>query len=484
MTDRQRLMRALLRQEISPYTQKVFNTLEPGVAYSHNWHIDHIAWTLKRVMRGEIRRLIITVPPRSMKSIAVSVAFSCHVLGHDPTRRVICVSYSDELARKLSADAHAVMTSEWHHALFPELQLTSKRPRLSELKTTQRGYRMATGMGGAILGHGADLIIIDDPIKPGDVVSQAERRRVNDTFDNTIYTRLNDKRTGVIVIIMQRLHQDDLVGHVLTRDDWEVVNIPAIEVENRTYRIGDHSDDVYIRPAGEVLHPQREGRAELERTRRMLGSLAFSAQYQQAPVAPEGNIVRRNWIRTYDTVPASFDLKIASWDTASTTGENADWSVGTVWGAKGLDYYLLDVVRGRFEVPVLRRRIVEVGNHWDVDQTIIEETDIGRAITQDLRREGHYRTILRSVRIDKETRFLAQSARFEAGQVHVPQDAPWLALWLDELLAFPNGRHDDQVDSTSQALHYLTGRMAPMAEATRTRERPRVVQRPASVRRP
>lgn len=478
MIDRHRLLQALLRRNLSAYIQKVFNTLEPGVAYSHNWHIDHIAWQLHRVLRGEVRRLIINVPPRSMKSIAVSVAFTTYALGHDPTRRVICTSYSDELAKKLSADALAVLRSDWHKDLFPGLKLTSKKPRLAELQTTDRGYRMAAGMGGAILGRGADLIVIDDPIKASDVISQAERRKINDTFDNTVYTRLNNKRAGAIVIIMQRLHQDDLVGHVLDRDDWEVVSIPAIAVEDWTYRLGDDPDHVHRRRPGDLLHEEREGLPELERMRRMLGSMTFSAQYQQAPVPLEGNIVKREWIRTFTAPPGDFDFKIASWDTASTINDSSDYSVGTVWGAQGLDYYLLDLVRGRFEVPDLRRRIVELGRRWTVDQTIIEETDIGRAINQDLRRAGEYTTILHPVRIDKETRFLAQSARFEGGQVHVPDNAPWLAEWMSELLAFPNGRHDDQVDSTSQALHYLTGRMAPVIEARTPRVRPRAPLRP------
>ena len=141
--------------------------------------------------------------------------------------------------------------------------------------------------------------------------------------------------------------------------------------------------------------------------------------------------------------------------------------------------YLLDIVRGRFEVPELRREVLRLAQHWRVDQTVIEDTDIGRAIAQDLRRAGEWRAILRRPRFDKEARFLAQSARFESGQVHIPHDAPWLATWMDELLAFPNGRHDDQVDSTSQALDYLTARTRPLHVAQEPRERPTGGPRPA-----
>jgi len=219
MTDRARLYRASLRQNFSAFAQKVFATLEPGTTYRHNWHLDHLAWFLERVARGEVNRGIINVPPRSGKSIMASVAFPAWVMGKDPTRRILAVSYAEEFARKLSLDTRRIMEAPWFEELFPQLQLVRGRQRTMELTTTQQGYRYAAGVGGAVLGRGADLIIVDDPIKAIDVVSEAERRRVAEFYDNTLVTRLNDKSAGAIVIIMQRLHQDDLVGHVLERDD-------------------------------------------------------------------------------------------------------------------------------------------------------------------------------------------------------------------------------------------------------------------------
>ena len=380
-------------------------------------------------------------------------------------------------------DTRNVMESPWYRALFPRLELVPRKTRNNELVTPQHGYRFAAGMGGAILGRGADLIVIDDPIKATDAFSEAERRRVNEAFDNTLYTRLNDKTRGAIVIIMQRLHEDDLVGHVLARDDWEVVSIPAIEPEDKAYRLSDAPDQVYYRSAGEVLHPDREPLSILETLRRAQGSLVFSAQYQQAPVPPEGNIVRREWLRYYDEAPSPFDFKIASWDTASTLSDTSDYSVGTVWGAKSLDFYLLDHVRARLEMPELRRAVVELARRWEVNQTVIEATDTGRAVVQDLRRGRDCRPILNRPKFDKQTRFAMQSARFESGQVHVPTDAPWLAEWLNELLAFPSGRHDDQVDSTSQALDYLSARASRHLLRSEPRERPVAFKRPAGFKR-
>ena len=291
-------------------------------------------------------------------------------------------------------------------------------------------------------------------------------------YDGSLYTRLNNKAEGAIVIVMQRLHQDDLVGHVMEKEDWRVLSIPAIAPEDTVYRLGDHPEDVYRRRAGEVLQPSREPRERLEVARRTLGTLNFSAQYLQDPMPAQGNIIKRDWIRRYDRLPETFDRKICSWDTASTTTETADWSVGSVWGAVGQDFYLIDVVRERLEAPDLRHRMVALAHEHDVELTLVEDTELGRSVSQDLRRSGLLAPVLNPVRFSKEARFLAQSARFEAGQVYLPHEASWLPAYESELLAFPTGRHDDQVDSTSQALHWLTARTPVRRERPKSRPRP------------
>jgi predicted phage terminase large subunit-like protein len=253
---------------------------------------------------------------------------------------------------------------------------------------------------------------------------------------------------------------EDLVGHVLEKEPWEVVSIPAIETEDREYRYGRDPDEVYRRRAGEALHAAREPQPLLDQARRNLGSLNFAAQYQQNPLPEEGNIIRREWIRYYEQRPDPLDLIIVSWDTASTLAETSDYSVGTVWGLRGSEIYLLDVIRGRFETPDLRRRILDLHQQHHAHATLIEDSDIGRAIGQELRRSAALRPILPKVRFDKTARLLAESPKFEAGQVLLPREAPWLASYLDELLGFPNTRHDDQVDSTSQALRYLSAKIA------------------------
>jgi hypothetical protein len=245
------------------------------------------------VANGECRRLILCVPPRSGKSIAVSIAFPAWVLGRDPRKKIMCMSYGQDLARKLAIDFRTVVETPWYQDIFPGLGIERRRQRNTEITTATGGYRMASSIGGGFHGRGADLIIIDDPSKPLEALSEAGRREVHTLYDNAVYPRLNSKAEGAIVIVAQRLHQDDLIGHVLEQDDWEVVSIPAIEDEDKNYRLGPNSRDVYCRRAGEVLHPEREPRAALDVLRRTLGSMNFSAQYLQNPLPQDGNIIKR-----------------------------------------------------------------------------------------------------------------------------------------------------------------------------------------------
>ena len=317
VTSQQAALLAAVRQDLPSFIAKCFATLEPGGSYRQNWHILHIAHQLTRVSDGELKRLIVNIPPRHLKSICVTVAYTAWVMGHDPSRKIIALSYGSELAEELARQFRTVVESDWYRAAFPNFQI--KRATRGEIITTMHGSRYACGLDGSILGRGADLIVIDDPQKVQAAFSESERRKANACYDNTISTRLNDKRDGAIVLVMQRLHEDDLVGHVLAREEWEVSTIPAIAEEDRIYRIGPEPDDLHHRRAGELIQPERQDEAILAAQQRLLGSMGFAAQYQQNPMPADGNAIRREWLRYYETVPA-LDLTVASWDTASTLG--------------------------------------------------------------------------------------------------------------------------------------------------------------------
>ena len=227
---------ALLRTDLRYFVQKVFNTVLPGTAYLPNWHIDAIVYQLMRLDAGENQRLLINQPPRSLKSICVSVAYVAWSLGHDPGRRIIVVSYSNDFAAELHRQFRMVIDAPWYRALFPEMRLAKDTG--TELVTTAGGSRYATSVGGTLTGRGADLIVIDDPLKAEDAMSEPARKRVIDWYGGTLVSRLNDKEKGPIVVVMQRLHEDDLAGHLLTMDGWHHLDLPAIALEDREIPIG------------------------------------------------------------------------------------------------------------------------------------------------------------------------------------------------------------------------------------------------------
>jgi len=452
MTPEARLVQALLRHDLRAFVHKIFLNLSPGQRYVHDWHIDAIAYRLEQVRRGELRRLIINMPPRSLKSITASVAFPAFLLGHDPTKRIICVSYSGDLAKKHSNDFRAILESPWYQSTFPETRVGIYKNTETEIELTRRGFRLATSVGGTLTGRGGDIIIIDDPLKPDDANSEPRRTAGNQWFANTLLSRLDDKRTGAIVIVMQRVHIDDLTGYVLGQSaEWEVLSLPAIAYADEIIPIAANRN--YRRTAGEALSI-REPIFTLEAMKLEIGSDAFSAQYQQTPVPPGGMMVKREWIKRYTELPPRYEWLsvLQSWDTASKGGPDNDWSVGTTWiFARGKRWYLLDVVRFRGDYPTLKAGIIRAAKQWKPRKILVEDKGTGTSLVQELKRQ-----IAGIVAVepegDKVARMSAASARMEAGQVFFPESARWIPDLEAELFAFPGSRHDDQCDSISQAL--------------------------------
>jgi predicted phage terminase large subunit-like protein len=288
-------------------------------------------------------------------------------------------------------------------------------------------------------------------------MSETARRRVIDWYAGTLVSRLNDKESGPIVVVMQRLHEDDLAGHLIGQGGWQHLDLPAIAVEDSTIPIGPGK--LITRRRGEILHAERENQEVLDRIKAEIGSLMFSAQYQQRPVPVEGNLVKRDWFQFYNQPPppASGDLVVQSWDVAMMIGEVNDFSVCTTWRIVRADYYLIDVFRARFEYPELRRKIASLAARYGAGTILIEKAGAGITLLQDLRHDlpdGMSRPIGQRPEGSKTDRMAVEASKIEAGHVHLPKEADWLDSFLLELLAFPNGRHDDQVDSVSQFLKW------------------------------
>jgi predicted phage terminase large subunit-like protein len=450
--------RALLRRDLYAFTERCFYELNPTTRFLRNWHIEVVASALEACRRGEINRLIINQPPRSLKSHCASVAFVAFLLGHDPTAKIICASYGQDLANKHAMDCRTILNSDWYRALFPHTRLSSERQALQEFVTTQQGFRLSTSVGGVLTGRGADYIIIDDPLKPEEALSDSQRKVVNGWFDHTLYSRLNDKRSGRIILIMQRLHEDDLVGHVQATEPWNVIRFPAIAEEDETHVIRTpYGIRCFQRRAGEALHPEREPLEILNHLREAVGEYNFSGQYQQAPSPPGGGLIKTDWFKTCTTadLPTKFEMIFQSWDTANKPSELSDYSVCTTWGVKDKHIYLLHVLRKRLGYPELKRAVREQAEAFGPKTILIEDKASGTQLIQELVSERMYAIKKYEPTMDKVMRMHSVTAMIENGFVHLPDKAAWLSEYLHELTIFPNAKYDDQADSTSQALDWF-----------------------------
>lgn len=476
----QSVIDAWLRQDFPSFIARAMAELEPGTHYEENWHIEYLCRELERMRNGEFRRLMINQPPRSLKSHIVSICYAAWVLGHDPSKKLMCLTYSNDVARIQASLFSKLVRAPWYRRSFPAHQ-SAVPNRLLDYRTSMGGGRLASSIQGSVLGLGADLIILDDPNKGQEIHSKRARDKVKTAYDQVISTRLIQPLQSGIICVMQRLHQDDLAGHMLEQEEWRQVIVPAIAIGDEQWELGN--GQVHHREAGEVLQPSRADLGWYALQRRKMGATMFEAQFQQRPAPSDGIVIRRSWLRYYDVQPDRFDFVLASWDTASTLTEDASWSVGTIWGVADGHIHLLHVERERLESPELRHRIEAVHDRFRVDLTIIEDAALGRGIVQDLRRTSpSCLPVAIPVRIEKLARMQARAAMFETGKIFLPKAAEWLPGYLEEMLGFPNTRYNDQVDSTSQALDFLQQRFAEYPARRLPRTRPKGDKRPRGAR--
>ena len=455
----------LTRLYFAIFLQRVFAELNPGVEYSDNFHIHVVIEALEQMRFGHNRHLSVALPPRSLKSIIISVAWVAWLLGHDPTLKIICVSYGQELSDKLASDCRQVMQSAWYKRLFRRTRIKFGRNSLGNFETTAGGGRFSTSVGGTLTGLGGDWIILDDPMKPTEALSEAERATANNWIQHTLFTRLNDKQKGRIITVMQRLHEDDVIGSLEEKapGKFRLLSFPAIAPDNETYDYATpFGRRMFSRAEGEVLHPAREPLEVLEEQKALLGSIFFSAQYLQAPIPIDGNLIKHAWFGRYHPLElAAPERIIQSWDTASKAGQHNDYSVCTTWLLKGERIYLVDVIRERLEFPALKRRVIEQAGRHSAELVLIEDKGSGMSLLQDLPESGFWKGRAINPVADKRNRLVGVSAMIEAGRVYLPHAASWLEDYLHELCGFPGLKHDDQVDSTSQALDWIRKEGSP-----------------------
>ena len=445
-----RLFELALRNDFMAFLWKVFATIDPATTFLPNWHHEAIWHICQDAIEQRASRDAICAPPRSGKSIILSVALPAWLLGHDPTRKIVCISYNNDIAAKFANDFRAVIEAAWFRKTFPTTIVSKRKNTESETIFTAGGYRLGTSISGGITGRGGDTVICDDPLKAQDASSDVRRENANQTLQSTIISRLDDKKKGSIIIGMQRLHANDFVGSL--GEDWSVHNFPAIAIDDETVPVG--SGRHYCRKIGEPLHDAREPLWLLEQIRNDVGPDVFDAQYQQTPAPPGGLIVKKEWIHYHEGELPRWGYYLLSWDTAGKAGPRNSYSVCTVWYRKDSTHYLVDVVRGRFDYPTLRDTAVQLIKKYKPRVVLVEEASTGVALAADLRGTPFCTVVPVPVVGDKIGRLYNVTGKFASRNVFFPKEAPFTRVLLEELLRFPQVKFTDQVDSISQALAY------------------------------
>lgn len=449
------------------FVRRGFPILNPGEEFIDGLYLRALCHALEKVATGETKRLIITLPPRFMKSQVASVAFPAWLLGRNPSEKIVCASYSSNLAEDFGRQTRDLIRAAFYRQTFPWTMIDPSKSAADEFHTTKKGRRIGTSVGGTLTGKGGNILIYDDLMKADDALSLVKRDNSHTWLRNTAASRLNNPKAGAIVIIAQRLHVDDLIGRLLPLGDWEVLNLPAIATEPQVLPLGDGA--VWERQIGDLLHEERVDAAELERIRRELGTAAFEAQYQQSPVLPGGNLVKTEWFRTYNGPPrpSQYEAVVQSWDTASVPGIDNDYSVCTTWGLINNHIDLLDVHREQYDYPDLLRAARASRQKFKPRLIVVEKAGVGIALGNDLLRDGFKDVQGLNPQGGKVERMSVQCAKIEAGFVRLPKSAPWLETYLKEMGEFPQGRYDDQVDSTSQILRTLEFRPYQIRDLSR-----------------
>lgn len=464
------------------FIEAAWQIVEPAYKYKHNYHIDAMSEALEACSRREILRLLLNIPPRHMKSLETEVFWPSWWWTFEPSIRFLTASYGDQLAVRDARKQRMLITHPWYRNLWGDVfTLLPDQNTKSRFENNQLGYRIATSVGGVGTGEGGDVIIIDDPHKTDEIESEVERQAVLDWHDGTISTRFNEPDRGIEVLIMQRLHEKDLAGHVLEQGGWHHVCIPAEYDRKHPFIWPDdpRTED------GELLWPDRFGRKEIDALKKQLGSYRAAGQLQQLPSAREGDLLKvRYWnyfepslLDEVEHLP-EFSRILCSWDTAFKEKTTSDYVVGTVWGVHKSDRYLLRRVREQLSYGATKRAMKEV-RRWAGETfpeagitTLIEKSANGVDIIADLKREITG-VVEHLAQTDKMQRAEQAEPVLEAGNCFVPgyklpdmsgpdtaRTPAWVQDFIGELARFNKGEYDDQVDSWSQAMNWL-GRRDP-----------------------
>jgi predicted phage terminase large subunit-like protein len=481
---------ALYKSSFREFVEAAWPIVEPGATFMGGYHIDAICEHLQACSRGDISRLIINIPPRLGKTTLISILYPAWLWTVDPTERMLVAGYGIELSRRASTSNRRVVKTDWYRQRFPYVELSDDLDTKTTFENTATGVRQTTSVGGPTTGLGGTHLLLDDPNSAQQAESAAVRETTLQWFRESWSTRLNPGRQ-VSIVVQQRLHQSDISGYCIAEGGWTHLCLPMSYEGNKTpTSIG------WVDPRtepGELLWKERfdnpKGRAELDTLKRTLGSVGVAGQLQQRPVPRGGSIFKMKWLRFYydedqcqDGAPEpvcylqengtmaeapqrarpAIDPAsvISSWDMAFKGGEKNDFVVGQAWagGLKGekANRFLLAQRRGHWDFPDTVAAVRSLNAQVSPYMTIVEERASGNAVIQSLQNEIQG-VIPINPEGGKESRASAVAPLFEAGNVWLPHpsQAPWIQDYIDELMLFPRGKNDDQVDATTQALNRM-----------------------------
>lgn len=445
------LSRRNLKSSLLDFTKAAWHVVEPQTKFISGWHLEAISEHLEACLNGDIKNLIINMPPRHCKSLLCSVFFPVWTWANNPSYKWLCSSYSFGLAMRDSLKSRRLIESQWFKMRFPESRLAADQRQKVRYNTEAGGHRISTTVLGAATGEGGDFILVDDPHKVSDSNSENSRKNVAEWWTQTMSTRGNDPKTVRKIVVGQRVHYDDLAGVLIDSGGYESLILPAeFDGKKRITSIG-WSDP--RKKKGELLWPERFNSDSINELKTVLGSYGYSSQLQQAPTPEDGGMIKKEWFQYYDE-PPQFDQLIQSWDTAFKGGPGS-FVCGQVWGRVSNKYYLVDQVHERLSFSETVNAIITLTNkHPDTAEVLIEDAANGPAIIDTLRESVNG---LVPVRPDgsKTARLSAVTPLFEAGQVLLPRNQIWVVDYEAEMLKFPFAKNDDQVDATSQALRRL-----------------------------
>ena len=452
---------ALLREDLYAFTLKAFEHLE-GQPLRPGRHIELFAAEMQLAAAGRTSRLMINAPPRSLKSFVAVVATTAWMLGRRPSFKAMIVTHAETLGLAHTEGVRKLLAADWYQRVFPQTRPNPAHNRAGDFKTTAGGHVFARSLEAGVTGHGADWILIDDPHDAGEVQSATARQRAHDLVVQKFMSRLNSQAEGVIVLVMQRMHPDDLAARLQAAGEFKVICLPLVAEQPQAF---DISGVPWARPAGHVLDAQNYGEGGVEALRRRIPAFVWLSQYQQAPVGAGEGVLEERHFTPYEMLPDLPFETYLSFDLAGGgLGETNSYSACVVVHRYNHNLYLSQVWRGRLDYEALKAKAVQLINQHPQARVLVEDAALGTALISSLQALG-----ARLVRIPRPSqskleRLLSVYEVFAEGRVHLPVHEPWRRAFVEEALQFPNGAHDDQVDALVQLLRWFKeGKNSPPA---------------------